>query len=181
MIDRLKEWKGSNMWTQLKQINILLRKTLRGDGNQRMLVIIRCRIMSSSFLFKINVYGSIILPVVLYGCETWSLTLRGVRSLRMFENSVLNIIFGSMRDSLTREWLKHYNLELSNLNFRPNIVGVIKSRRMKWPGHLAGVCEEKCLQAFVVKPEGKRPHERHRHRWEDNVKMVSSESGMWGH
>jgi hypothetical protein len=128
-------------------------------------------LVSSSFLFKVKVYGSITLPVVLYRCETWSLTLREERRLRMFENSLLSIIFRPMRDEVTGEWIKLYKEELNDLNSSPNIAGVIKSRREKWAGHVAGMGEEKCLQTLVVKPEGKRTHGRHRHRWEDNIKI----------
>jgi hypothetical protein len=92
------------------------------------------------------VYGFITLPLVLYKSETWSLTLKAVRSLRVSENSVQSIIFGLKKDDLEREWIKLHNLELNDLNFRPNIVGIIKSRRMRWAGNVAGMGEEKFLQ-----------------------------------
>jgi len=84
-------------------------------------------ILSSSLLFKnlkIKIYRTIILPVVLYGCETWSLTLREKRRLRMFENRVLRRIFGPEKDEVTREWRKLQNEELSDLYSSPNIVRV---------------------------------------------------------
>ena len=77
------------------------------------------------------------LPVVLYGCETWSLVLREERKLRVFENIVLRRIFGSRRDEVTGEWRRLYNEELNDLYSSPNIVRVIKSRRMRWAGHVA--------------------------------------------
>jgi len=77
------------------------------------------------------------LPVVLCGCGTWSLTLREERSLRVFENKVLRRIFGAKRDEVTGEWRKLQNEELNNLYCSPNIFRVIKSRRMKWSGHVA--------------------------------------------
>jgi len=80
---------------------------------------------------KINVYRIIILPVVLYGCETWSLTFREERRLRVFENRVLRRIFGPKRYEVTREWRKLYSEELNNLYSSPNIFRVIKSRRMR--------------------------------------------------
>ena len=84
---------------------------------------------------KIKIYRTIILPVVLYGCEAWSLTLREERKLRVFENMVLRRIFGPRRDEVTREWRRLHNEEVSDLY--ANIVRVIKSRRMRWAGHVA--------------------------------------------
>ena len=78
---------------------------------------------------KIKIYGTIILPVVLYGCEIWSLTLREEHRLKVFEDRVLRI-FGPKRDGVTGEWLKLHNEELNDLYSSPNIVRVIKSRRI---------------------------------------------------
>jgi len=86
---------------------------------------------------KIKIYRTIILPVVLYGCETWLLTLREERRLRVFENKVLRRIFGPKRDGVTGEWRKLHNEELNDLYCSPNIVRVIKSRRMRLAGHVA--------------------------------------------
>ena len=113
--------------------------------------------MSSSLLsknLKIKIYRTIILPVVLYGCETWSLTLREERRLRVFENRVLRRIFGPKRDEVTGEWRKLYNEELNDLSCSPNILRVIKSRRMKWAGHVAGMGEGRGVYRVLVgKPE----------------------------
>jgi hypothetical protein len=79
---------------------------------------------------KVKVYKSIILPVVLYGCETWSLTLREEHRLRVFENRVQRRIFGSKRDEVTGDWRKLHNVELHNLYSSPDIIRQIKSRRM---------------------------------------------------
>jgi len=79
------------------------------------------------------------------------------------------------------EWRKLYNEELNDLYCSNNIFRVIKSRRMRWAGHVARIGERRgILQVLVGKPEGKRPLGRHRHRWEDNIKMDSG-SGMWGY
>ena len=84
-----------------------------------------------------KVYRAIILPVVLYGCETWSLTLRDERRLRVFENRELRRVFGPKRGEVTGEWIKLHNEELSDLYSLPNIVRVVESRRMRWAGHVA--------------------------------------------
>ena len=83
-----------------------------------------------------------ILPVVLYGCETWSLTLREKRKLMVFENMVLRI-FGPRSDEVTGEWRRLHDEELNDLYSSPNIVRVIKSRSMRWAGHVARMGEER--------------------------------------
>ena len=77
------------------------------------------------------------MPVVLYGCQTRSLTLREERRLRVFENMVLRRVFGPKRDEVTGEWIKLHKEEFSDLYSLPNIVRVVKSRRMRWAGHVA--------------------------------------------
>jgi hypothetical protein len=96
--------------------------------------------LSSRFLtknLKIKIYRTIILPVVLYGCETWSLTLREERRLRMFENRELRRIFGPKMDEVTGECRKLRNEELNDLHSIQNIVWVVKLGRMRWAGHVA--------------------------------------------
>jgi hypothetical protein len=85
---------------------------------------------------KIRIYEIIILPVVLYGCETWSLTLREEHRLRVFENRVLRRIFGPKGDEMTGGWRKLHNEELHNLYPSPSIIRMIKSRRMTLAGHV---------------------------------------------
>jgi len=98
---------------------------------------------------KIKVYRTIILPFVLYWCETWSLTLRKERKLSVFENMVLRRIFGPRRDEVTGEWRTLHNEELNDLYTSPNIVRVIKSRRMRWAGHVARMGEERgCIGSW---------------------------------
>jgi hypothetical protein len=82
-------------------------------------------------------YKTIILPVVVYGCETWSLTLREEHRLRVFENRVLRRIFGLRRDEVTGEWRKLHNKKLHGLYSSPSIIRIIKSRRIRWAGHVA--------------------------------------------
>ena len=113
-----------------------------------------------------------ILPIVLYGCETWSLTLREERRLRVIENRVLRRVFGSKRDEVTGEWRKLHNEELSDLYSLPNILRVVKSRRMRWAGLVAHMGEGRGVHRVLVrKPEGKGPLGGPRCRWEDNIKI----------
>jgi hypothetical protein len=127
---------------------------------------------------KVKIYKTIILPVVLYGCETWSLTLREEHRLRVFENRVLRGIFGPKMDEVMREWMKLHNGELHNLYSSQDIIRQIKSRRMWWVGHVARMGEGRNVYRVLVgKPEGKRPTERPRRRWEDGIKMDLREAG----
>jgi hypothetical protein len=128
---------------------------------------------------KIKIYKTIILPVVLYGCETWSLTLREEHRLRVFENRVLRRIVGPKRDEVTGEWRKLHNEELRDLYSSPSIIRIIKSRRMKWAGHVARMERRNAYRLLVGKPEGKRPLERPRRRQVDNIRMGLGEVG-WG-
>jgi len=118
--------------------------------------VLSSRLLSKNL--KIKIYRTIILPVVLYGCETWSLTLREKRRLRVFENRVLRKVFGPKRDEETGEWRKLHNEERNDLYSLPNIVRVVKSRRMRWAGHVARMGEDRVVHRVLVgKPEGKRP------------------------
>jgi hypothetical protein len=87
---------------------------------------------------KIKIYETIILPVVLYGCETWCVMLREEYRLRVFENRVLRTIFGPRRDEVTGGWRKLHNEELHGLYSSPSIVRVMKARRMRWAVHGGG-------------------------------------------
>ena len=112
------------------------------------------------------------------GRETWSLTLREERRLRVFENRVMRKVFGAKRDEVAGEWRKLYNEELSDLYSLPSIVQVVKSRRMRWAGHVARMGEGRGVHRVPVgKPEGKRPLGRPRRRWEDNITMDLQEVG----
>ena len=106
------------------------------------------------------------------------MTLQEERKLRVFENRVLRKIFGLRRDEVMGEWRRLHNEELNELYSSPNIVRVIKSRRMRWAGHVARMVEERGVYRVLVgKPEGRRPLGRPRRRWADNIRMDLQEVG----
>jgi hypothetical protein len=109
---------------------------------------------------KIKIYKTVILPVVLYGCETWSLTLREERRLRVFENRVLRKIFGPKREEVGSCRILHID-ELHDLYSSPNIVRVIKSRRMRWAGHVARMGRGEVFTGFWLGSS------KVREQWED--------------
>jgi hypothetical protein len=139
-----------------------------------MLAIIQSKIfclpVSYQNKLKIKIYKTVILPVVLYGCETWSLNLGKEHRLRVFENRVLRI-FGPKRKE-DGSWRKLHNDELHDLYSSPNIARLIKSRKMRWAGHVARIGEGRGVYRVLIGgPEGKRPLRRPRRMWEDNIKM----------
>jgi hypothetical protein len=98
--------------------------------------------------------------------------LREERRLRVLENRVLRRICRPKRDEVRGEWRRLHNKELYALYSSPNIVQVIKSRKMRWAGHVTRIGERRgAYRVLVRKPEGRRPLERPRRRWEDNIKM----------
>ena len=141
-------------------------------------------LLSSSLLpknLKIKIYRTIILSVVLYGCETWSLILSEKRRLRVFENRVLRKIFRPKRDEVTGEWRKLHNEDLNDLFSSTNIFRMIKCRRMRWTGHVARMGESRGVYSVLVeKPKGKRPLGRSRCRREVDNKMDLQEVGCGG-
>jgi len=99
----------------------------------------------------------------------------------VFENRVLRRIFGSKREEVTEEWRKLHNEELNDLYSSSYIVRVIKSRRMRWVGHVARMVKRRCVYRVLMgKPEGKRPLGRPRHRWENNIMRDLQEVGCGG-
>jgi hypothetical protein len=136
---------------------------------------------AESFVFqftikKINIktYRTIIFPAVFYGSEIWSLTLNEEHTPSMLENGV-------RWDKVTGEWRRLHNEELHDLCSSPNIIWMIKSRRMRQMGHVACMGEKRRAQRVLMgKPEGKGTLERPRPRQDANIKMVLEEMG-WGH
>jgi hypothetical protein len=123
--------------------------------------------LSPHLLLKnVNIrYNTVILLVALYGCGTWSLTLRKEYRLRMFEKRVLRRIFGLKKDEVTGGWIKQHNEELCDLYSLPSIIRIIKWKRMRWVGYVALMGEKRNMhRLFVGKPEGKRPLGRPRCR-----------------
>jgi hypothetical protein len=124
---------------------------------------------------------TVVLPVVLYECETWSLALREEQRLRVFEDRVLRRIFGPKMDEATGEWRRLQSEELNDLYSSPNIIRVIKSRRMRWAWHVACMGKKRGAYGILVgRPEGRPPLGRPRRIWEDNIKMDLQEVG-WRH
>jgi hypothetical protein len=139
-----------------------------------------CLLICCQKSLKIRIYKTIILLVFLYGCETWSLTLKEEHRLRVLENRVLRRIFGLKRDEVMGEWRKLHNKELHALYSTPSIIRIIKSRRMRWAGNIARMGEKRSAYRLLVgKPEGKRPLGRSRRRWVDHIRMDLGEVG-WG-
>jgi hypothetical protein len=104
------------------------------------------------------IYKTIILPVVLYGRETWSLTLTEERKLRVFGKRVLRRIFGPKRDGVTGGWTEPYNEEHHNLYSLPSIIRMIKSRRMRWAGHVAPIGAKRNAYRILVGSQKERGH-----------------------
>jgi hypothetical protein len=145
-----------------------------------MLAIIQSKIVCLPVSYKqlkIKIYKTVILPVVLYGCGTWSLALGEEHRLRVSENRVLKIFGPKMEEDAS--WRKFHNDELRSLYSSPNIVRVIKSRRMRWAGNVARMGEGRGVYRVLVgRPEGKRPLGRPRRRWEDNISLDLREIGI---
>jgi len=134
---------------------------------------------AESFVFQFaiknintKIHRTIILLVVLFACETWSLTLREEHRVRVFEHRVLRGIFGPKRYEVTGEWRKLHNEELNGLYCSPNIVWVIKLRKIRWARHVAGMGERRgAYRVLVGKPEGKRPLGKSRCRWQAKINI----------
>jgi hypothetical protein len=141
-------------------------KSRLNSGNacyRSVLSLLSSRLLSRNL--KVKIYETIILPVVLYECETWSVVLREEHRLRVFEKRVLREIFGPNRNEVTGQRRKLNNGEIHNLYSSPEIIRQIKSRRMRWAGHVARMEEGRNVYRFSVgKPEGKRPLGRPRCR-----------------
>ncbi|PNF29483.1 hypothetical protein B7P43_G04554, partial [Cryptotermes secundus] len=122
--------------------------------------------------WKFRICKIILLPVVVYGCEAWSLALREEHRLRMFENRVLSRIFRSKRGHVTGGWSKLHYEELHNLYSSPSVIRMIKSGRMRWAGQVARMGEKKnTCRILVGNSEGRRPLRKPRRGWVNNIKL----------
>jgi hypothetical protein len=167
MLVPLKGWEFKFLGTILKNQNSIQEEIKRSLKSGNSCYYSLQNLLSSTLLSKnlnTEMYRTINLPVSLYGCEIWSLTLKVVHRLRVSENGVLRRIFGSRRNKVTGEWRKLHNDELNDLYSSPNIFWMIKLR-MRWAGHVAHMVERRGkYRVLVGKPEGKRPLGRPRHR-----------------
>jgi hypothetical protein len=121
---------------------------------------------------KLRTHETIILPVVLCGCETWSLTLREEQRLRVLENRVLRRIYKPKRGEIIGGWRKRYGDEIHNLYSFPSIITITKSWRMRWEGNVARIGNN--INAYRIlegKPDGNRLSGRSRRRWVNNIKI----------
>jgi hypothetical protein len=131
--------------------------------------------------YEIKIHRTVIFPFVVYGCETWSLTLKEQHRLSVFENRVLREIFGADRDEVTVEWRRLHNEELYDLYCSPNIIHVIKLWRMRWAGHVAYMVERRSVYRVLTgRPEGKRPIGNPGYKWND-IKSIfkKRDVGVW--
>ena len=140
-------------------------------------MIINIRLVASCWFISLH---SIILSVVSYVCETWSLALSEERRQSLSKNRVLRRIFGPKRNEETEEWRKLHNEEFNDLYTSPNIVRAIESKKkMRWTVQVEHMGERRGVQKVLVgKPEGKRPLGRFRRRWKDNIKMALRDVGL---
>ncbi|KAJ4450924.1 hypothetical protein ANN_02359 [Periplaneta americana] len=161
---------GENPQTIRKNTEILLEpsKEIDLEVNPEQTKYMITKLLSSSLLSKnlnVRIYKIVILPAVLHGCDTWTLTLREEQRLRVFENKVLRKIFGAKKEEVTEEWRKLHNAELHALYSSPHIIRNIKSRRLRWAGHVARMGESRnAYRVSIGRPEGKRPLGRPRRR-----------------
>jgi hypothetical protein len=118
-------------------------------------------LFSSRLLYRnvnIRIYKTIILPVVLYGCETWSVTLREEHGLRVFENRVRKRIFGPRRDEMIGGWRKLHNEELRNSYSSPSIIRITKLRSVRWAGNVARIRRRGMHIGYWWEGQKKRDH-----------------------
>ena len=124
---------------------------------------------------KLKIYNVIIRPVVLYGCETWTMTLSDQKNLMSFENKILKKISGMIRDSVTGDWRHISARELTRQSY---ITSYIRSRRLAWVGHVVRTDEERAISRISeAKPIGRRPPARPRQRWIDTISRDLEELG----
>ena len=119
---------------------------------------------------KIHIYNTIIKPIVIYGCETWTLTAANEERLKIFERRVLRRIFGPTREETTGQYRIKTNQELKELYASGNIINKVKAKRLQWAGHVRRMLDERIGKlVWGTAPQGKRPLGRPRLRWRDNT------------
>jgi hypothetical protein len=158
-----------------------IRDEIKSRLIREILVIIQSKIfcLPISKNLKIKIHKTVVSPVVLYGCETWSLTLVEEYRLRFSENKMLKIFGPKMEED--GSWRKLHSDELHNLHYSPNILRLIKSRRMRWAGHVTRMGDGRNVHRDLVgRPECKRSLGRPRHIWEDNIRLDLREIGVDG-
>ena len=147
------------------------------EGTHSLYSLLRSKLLSRAL--KIQLYHSVIQPVAMYGCETWSLTKMDEESLPRFERKILRIIFGPTQDMATNEYRIRTNLELRDLYQSPNIVQLIKSRRLRWAGHVIRSDHSRIIKSVWEKsPDGKRSRGGPRMRWQDNIQRDLESLGV---
>jgi hypothetical protein len=128
---------------------------------------------------KTDIDKTVVFPLVFHGCESWPVTFSEDCGLMAFKNRVLSGMLGTKKEEVTGGWTELYNVEHHTLYFSPNIFRVIKSRRMRWVGHVAHMVYKRYeYRIFIGKPEGRRPLGRSGNWWEDNIK-VDLEEIQW--
>ena len=133
---------------------------------------------------KLRIYNTVIRPLLIYGCETWSLTKALEKRFEVFENAVLRRIEGPIYDQETNEWRRRHNREIRNSTKQPNVCDVIRSRRLQWAGHVARMEEDRNpKRIFLAEVGGRRPVGRPRKDWrrclEEDVNISGGNPEEW--
>ncbi|XP_013173707.1 PREDICTED: uncharacterized protein LOC106122315 [Papilio xuthus] len=153
--------------TREEEINIRIHNALRCSAALHQVLV--SKLLSRRT--KIRIYKTVIRPILLYGCETWTLTLKEEEKLLVAERKIMRKILGpTLRED--GSWRTRYNAEIETLVGEPNIIGEAKAQRLRWLGHLMRMGEDrKSKAAYLGTPIGRRPIGRPRYRWRDAVEL----------